>query len=92
MQDLFTAFTVTKATETTLGGNQRLADNERLKFNTGDSLEETLESPEDGTVQKLWNIIRTARHTVINAQDDELNVVLNPGQIRTFIIDIQTRF
>lgn len=85
---------MTKATETTLGGNQWLADNERLKFNTGDDVEETrhqdvvLENPEDDTVQKL---LRTARHTVINAQDDELNVVLNPGQIRTFIIDIKSR-
>lgn len=86
---------MTKATETTLGGNQWLADNERLKFNTVESHQDVvLENREDDTVQKLWmggNNIRTARQTVINAQDDQLNIVLNPGQSRTFIIDIKSR-
>lgn len=86
---------MTKATETTLGGNQWLADNERLKFNTLESHQDVvLENREDDTVQKLWmggNNIRTARQTVINAQDDQLNIVLNPGQSRTFIIDIKSR-
>lgn len=101
LKDLFTAFEIVSVQETTLGGNQWMKDNNRMKFNTNGTLEDLVYEDidlniEDSTVQKLWmeqNIRKdnVKREVIIDAEDNMENfeIVLNPSQIRTFIIDIK---
>lgn len=69
LRDIFAPFTVTSFVETTLAANQRLTENNRLKFDIRD----------ENKTEK--------REVIINASDD-FEVVLNPMEIRTFIIDV----
>ncbi|XP_033225298.1 lysosomal alpha-mannosidase-like [Belonocnema kinseyi] len=71
IQDLFSAFTITSVRETTLGGNQWLEDNDRLKWF----------SDEDFVVGKNY----TFKPIV---SQNQMEVVLMPMQIRTFILDV----
>ncbi|KAF7271106.1 hypothetical protein GWI33_015990 [Rhynchophorus ferrugineus] len=103
LKDLFTAFDVVSLKETTLGGNQWLDDNHRMKFNTNGTLEAIVYddidvNTGDNTVHKLWmqdNIYqyRNKREIIVDSEDRfaEFEVILNPSQIRTFIIEIKKK-
>ncbi|XP_066147908.1 lysosomal alpha-mannosidase-like [Euwallacea fornicatus] len=97
---IFNSFEIVSARETTLGGNQWLADNVRLHFGINGSLEDSfyhgfeVDAIKDTTVSKMWmeqNLYqnRVERYTVISAEDNGLEITLNPGQIRTFIVEIK---
>ncbi|XP_060520149.1 lysosomal alpha-mannosidase-like [Cylas formicarius] len=103
LKDLFTAFEITSLWETTLGANEWLKDNERLKFKTNGTMEELISCEyynfndnetftrnlmhETGAYGKM----ERKREVVIYADDytEDFEVVLAPMQIRTFIIDIK---
>lgn len=72
-QDLFAPFTVVAVRETTLGGNQWIEDLERLKW-------------EMETNDILLNDNPTVPPVVV--EDDNVNVLMNPMDIRTFIIKV----
>ncbi|KAH1004274.1 hypothetical protein HUJ04_004053 [Dendroctonus ponderosae] len=65
LQDLFTSFKVLSLRETTLGANQYLQDNNRIRFNVAD-----------------------AKSRKIVQEDDDFIVILEPMQIRTFILKV----
>ncbi|XP_066256477.1 lysosomal alpha-mannosidase-like [Euwallacea similis] len=99
LSTIFNPFEIVSAKETTLGGNQWLEDNNRLHFGTNGSLEDAfyqdfeVETIKDTTVSKMWmeqNLYknRVERYTVISAEEKGLQITLNPGQIRTFIVEI----
>lgn len=73
-QDLFSTFSIESITETTLGANQLLSENDPMKWktDTNDIIEDEQES-----VQQPVEI-----------QDGVINVTLKPMQIRTFILKV----
>ncbi|XP_033225889.1 lysosomal alpha-mannosidase-like [Belonocnema kinseyi] len=71
LEDLFSDFTVTAAHETTLGGNQWLEDNERLKW----------------VPDKDYVVGNNYTFKPIMSEN-EMDVLLMPMQIRTFIVDL----
>ncbi|XP_076263633.1 lysosomal alpha-mannosidase-like [Rhynchophorus ferrugineus] len=81
LKDLFVGFNIASLKETTLGGNQWLKDSKRLKFNTNSKLKEVL---------NINDKTDSSKAKTSNLQDDidNLEIVLNPSDIRTFIIDI----
>lgn len=95
LKDLFTGFQIVSLEETTLGGNQWLKDSNRLKFNTNSTLEELLikhdstNSKYAGVVKNAW-IDERSDNTKATIKDDinNLEITLNPSDIRTFIMEI----
>ncbi|XP_050306367.1 lysosomal alpha-mannosidase-like [Anthonomus grandis grandis] len=88
LKDLFGTFEITSARETTLGANQWLEDNDRLQFDTEGRIED-LRYGFNSNMFKNRNYNFVKRQVTVNA--DSLEVTLQPGQIRTFIVDIQTK-
>ncbi|CAH0546840.1 unnamed protein product [Brassicogethes aeneus] len=97
LKGLFSSFNIKTIKETTLGGNQWIEENERLVFDTSDSIEslidksflskEQLESRikyEESDSETINNVKREVK------QDNlaDLKITLHPMQIRTFIIEI----
>ncbi|XP_012143157.2 lysosomal alpha-mannosidase II isoform X2 [Megachile rotundata] len=76
LQDLFTTFTITSIEETTLGGNQWLKDMDRLSF----------KAVNEDVLQKQTNL-----DVPVEINDGAINVVLNPMQIRTFIVGVEPK-
>lgn len=70
LQDIFEPFTIAEFVETTLGGNQRLEDNNRMQF---DILDEN----------------RTHKRAVVINAINDFEILLNPMEIRTFIINVK---
>lgn len=68
---------MTSVHETTLGGNQWLEDNERLKW----------VSDKDYVVGTNYTI-----HPIKAEIRNEMNVLMMPMQIRTFVVDVSSRF
>lgn len=104
LKDLFTSFDITSMEETTLGANQWLKDNQRLNFSTSGTLEELVSEDYTPSIeyetaaQGLWteqNVYKNEvkRETVINMEDniEDFEIVLNPSEIRTFIINIKKK-
>lgn len=75
-QDLFSAFIVTSVRETTLGGNQWLEENNRLKWNT-----------EENDIFKT----NYSSVPLYSENEDAISVELKPMQIRTFIVKLSPR-
>ncbi|XP_071568794.1 lysosomal alpha-mannosidase-like isoform X1 [Temnothorax nylanderi] len=76
IQDLFSTFTIESIEETTLGANQLLSENKRMKWEpeTNDIIQNEEESRQ--TVEVNDNVIR---------------VLLKPMEIRTFILKVKQR-
>lgn len=72
MQDLFSAFTVTSVHETTLGGNQWLQKKDRLKW-----------TPEANEILENYSV-----PPLESEKKDGVNVLLQPMEIRTFIVEL----
>lgn len=75
-QDLFSTFSIQSIQETTLGANQLLSENNRMKW-----------EPETNniTLNKEENIQPVEIH------DNIINVLLKPMEIRTFILKVDPR-
>ena len=71
---MFSAFTVTSVDETTLGGNDWIEENKRLKW--------TLEENDSEENNNSFNTMRSNKDT------DDIIISLMPMQIRTFIVNI----
>ncbi|XP_030753915.1 lysosomal alpha-mannosidase-like [Sitophilus oryzae] len=96
LTDLFTGFEIVSLEETTLGANQWLKDSDRLKFKTNSTLEQLLNEDyntniEYATVVKnAWiEGSKTKPQPTLKDNLDELEISLNPSDIRTFIIGIK---
>lgn len=76
-QDLFAPFVIVSLRETTLGANQWLNDNERLHFGR------------DSDSNDQENDINYLLYKRQTSSSDMLKIVLNPMQIRTFVIDVK---
>ncbi|XP_051165376.1 lysosomal alpha-mannosidase [Leptopilina boulardi] len=76
IQDLFSAFIVTSVRETTLGGNQWLEENNRLKWTSEEN--EIFKTNDSSVPLNLENA-------------SAISVELKPMQIRTFIVKIALR-
>jgi len=76
IQDLFSMFSIESVKETTLGANQLLSENKRMKWEpeTNDIIQNKEES----------------RQTV-EVYDNVINVLLKPMEIRTFILKVKRR-
>lgn len=104
LQGLFTPFEIISIRETTLGGNQWLEENIRMQFQEGIHLEDLISNygscddtqsnmckwrngqvNYDGIDGKL-HLKRRSRIT-----NDDFKIILNPMQIRTFVIDIKKK-
>lgn len=75
-QDLFSTFSIQSIQETTLGANQLLSENNRMKW-----------EPETNNIilNKEENIQPVEIH------DNIINVLLKPMEIRTFILKVDPR-
>nr|CAI5853429.1 unnamed protein product [Callosobruchus analis] len=91
LNDIFTPFHITTIKETTLGGNQWLADNHRLHFNASGYLEDLIgqEATFDYSASEEANHIKRAILMDASNDLDNLQISLKPMQIRTFIIEIK---
>lgn len=99
LKNLFAPFEILSIKETTLGANQWLSENERLKFDIAASLEALVhldQSVDDSELRKKWN--RTTfinnnakREVVIEVPVDveDFTINLTPMQIRTFVIEVK---
>ncbi|KAL1516872.1 hypothetical protein ABEB36_000710 [Hypothenemus hampei] len=97
LEDLFVNYKILSAQETTLGGNQWLKDNHRLNFEANDIVGHQGHYYYSGNLlsdfEENFNDLEMQRQqfkrqtTVVNA-DNDLNITLTSGQIRTFIITI----
>ncbi|XP_076174533.1 lysosomal alpha-mannosidase II isoform X1 [Ptiloglossa arizonensis] len=76
IQDLFSTFIILSVEETTLGGNQWLADMNRMKWEieTNDILEK-----EENSSQP------------VKVEEQMINILLKPMEIRTFVVKIAVR-
>ncbi|XP_032680589.1 lysosomal alpha-mannosidase isoform X2 [Odontomachus brunneus] len=74
IQDLFSTFSILSIEETTLGANQRLSDMKRMKW-----------KPETN------DILQETEENIqpVQIQDDVINVLLKPMEIRTFILKVE---
>ncbi|XP_057661695.1 lysosomal alpha-mannosidase-like isoform X1 [Diorhabda carinulata] len=97
LKDLFAPFEISNLQETTLGGNQWLSENHRLQFNVGSTLEDLWADEKISEYQKWaqnkWKANLKER-VIAEAKDlsddvDNLKILLNPMQIRTFILNIK---
>ncbi|XP_033224967.1 lysosomal alpha-mannosidase-like [Belonocnema kinseyi] len=75
IQDLFSTFTVASVFETTLGGNQWLEKKDRLKW-----------TPEANEILENDSVLPPESEKL-----DVVNVLLNPMEIRTFIVKLTPR-
>lgn len=75
-QDLFSAFSIQSIQETTLGANQLLSENNRLKWEpeTNDIIPD-----KEGNIQP------------VEIHDDIINILLKPMEIRTFILKVDRK-
>lgn len=75
-QDLFTTFTIVSIKETTLGGNQWMDDMNRLKWES-----------------ETNDVLQTEEHFShpVEIKEGVINVLLQPFEIRTFIVEIAPR-
>ncbi|XP_011151265.1 lysosomal alpha-mannosidase isoform X1 [Harpegnathos saltator] len=76
IQDLFSTFSILSIEETTLGANQRLSDMNRMKW-----------EPETNDI--LQEIEQNMQPVQI--QDNVVNVLLKPMEIRTFILTVKRK-
>jgi hypothetical protein len=75
-QDLFKPFSIVRAQETTLGGNQWLSESHRFEWKSeSNEVDSTLEDADSPLISEK--------------DEDALTITLVPMQIRTFIVDIQ---
>lgn len=91
-QDIFTTFQITSLKETTLGGNQWLNENKRLYFDEGDDLEKlkTSRSARHRTTNQNEKRTFTSKKKSRVAEDiDNLQITLNPMEIRTFVATVE---
>lgn len=103
-QGLFTPFEITSIQETTLGANQWLKDNSRIKFEASGNLEDValkdvhsfnkteLEAIEKWTSDGNDLHQQQKRAVLIEVPEDNINdliIALKPMQIRTFVIEIK---
>ncbi|KAG5895850.1 hypothetical protein JTB14_038276 [Gonioctena quinquepunctata] len=82
LRGLFSPFEITSLRETTLGGNQWLADNHRLIFNTTNYLE-------DSVPEKFAENRKLEEPGDSFDDRDDMKISLTAMQIRTFIIEIK---
>ncbi|XP_050392996.2 lysosomal alpha-mannosidase [Patella vulgata] len=80
LQDLFTTFEITSATELTLGANLPLSQLQRLKWMSADDVDTEPTDDQD-------SYLKYQRLTL----SDSLTITLNPMQIRTLQIEIKSR-
>ncbi|KAK2580291.1 hypothetical protein KPH14_012534 [Odynerus spinipes] len=73
IKDLFSSFTIKSIRETTLGANQWLENNHRMKWES--ETNEILRSSEEN-------------FEPITVRDEVINVLLRPMEIRTFILEV----
>lgn len=69
-----------------MGGNQWLEDNQRLQFDVEEMGGQTLSGSQTTQTKSMKN------DDVEDGEVDSLVVKLNPMQIRTFIIDIKSKY
>ncbi|XP_030751009.1 lysosomal alpha-mannosidase-like [Sitophilus oryzae] len=96
LTDLFTGFEIVSLEETTLGANQWLKDSDRLKFKTNSTLEQLFYEDYNTNIEyatvvkKAWiEGSKTKPQPTLKDNLDELEISLNPSDIRTFIIGIK---
>lgn len=87
-QDVFRGLNVASIRETTLSANQWLDKVNRLKF-TAETTNEIITTTEDFTSNE--NSAKQNKSTNDEAVDD-LTIVLNPMQIRTFVVEFKSAF
>ncbi|XP_071865397.1 lysosomal alpha-mannosidase II isoform X2 [Bombus fervidus] len=77
IQDLFTTFTIVSIKETTLGGNQWIDDVNRLKWES-----------------ETNDVLKREEHFShpVEIKEGVINVLLQPFEIRTFIVEIVPRY
>ncbi|CAH1141510.1 unnamed protein product [Phyllotreta striolata] len=94
LKNLFVPFNITSMRETTLGGNQWLSDNQRLRFDS-DSLLEDLWKADGGyqewAKQKWMDSFKEPRDFIEDFKEDDMKITLNPMQIRTFILNVSRK-
>ncbi|XP_060519654.1 lysosomal alpha-mannosidase-like [Cylas formicarius] len=99
LKDVFSTFDIYSLRETTIGANNWAEDNERLQFALNGTLEELVDesglSDYEKHAKKLWEFdesVNMAFEAQLLQDDlDNLQVVLTPGQIRTFAIEINSK-
>lgn len=90
VEDLFTGKTITKLSETTLGGNQWLGQDRRLQWNsTGENKEQDAEFMSHGIDTNDLQQINSNFGAECVGGNKQLEVILSPMQIRTFIINFK---
>lgn len=95
LQGLFTPFEIVEIRETTLGANQWLDENQRLRFKKGAPLENFVITEEGAKMKRWlkWKIYQNDLHRgrVVNEAytQDQYKISLNPMQIRTFIVEVK---
>lgn len=96
LKNLFVQFEIVSLQETTLGANQWLKDNERLRFNTTGTLEDLLYNDENTDIEyanlinEKWNNKEeNVGNVALNDNINDFEVVLNPSDIRTFVLEIK---
>ncbi|XP_030753916.1 lysosomal alpha-mannosidase-like [Sitophilus oryzae] len=96
LTDLFTGFEILSLEETTLGANQWLRDSNRLKFKTNSTLEQLVYEDYNTNIEYA-NVVKNAwmerskitPQSILQDNLDDLQITLNPSDIRTFIIGIR---
>lgn len=96
LQGLFSPFEITSLRETTLGANKWLNEIEPLSFTKGDNLEYFVDDG-DCDMQKWleWkayhNDLHRSRVPKETKSEDQYKILLNPMQIRSFVIDVKKK-
>lgn len=76
LQDLFSTFTIESVQETTLGANQLLKENKRMKWNL--QMDNTIENEEESA-------------QTVEITPSAINVIMKPMEIRTFILKVKRK-